>query len=126
MQRTYYYSDKIGKDYDGEEETRTPVSNPQQANLVGSKLADGSGLHVVTVDIDLPARLIESETPGHYHLFIDQPMTWDDYSTWLDVSSEIGLIERGYYNAAMKRGETFLATKPWKRSMSVGLAPNGA
>ena len=38
-----------------------------------------TGMHRPILDIDLPAALIPSSTPGHYHLYIDKPMEWDRY-----------------------------------------------
>lgn len=68
--------------------------------------------HKVVLDIDLPAKLIESSTPGHYHLFIDHEIPEHKYMALLDIMAECGLIERGYVYASKERGYTAVRL-PW-------------
>jgi len=68
--------------------------------------------HKVVLDIDLPAKLIPSSTPGHFHLYIDHEIPHNDYMNLLLALMKAGLIEPGYYNASLERGFT-AARLPW-------------
>lgn len=96
--------------YDTERVLDVPQS---EANLVTSQIA-GSDLHKPVIDIDLPAVLLPSSTPGHHHLFIDKPMSWETYVKLLDAMVEAGLVEPGYVNASVNRGYSSVRL-PWVR-----------
>jgi hypothetical protein len=93
------------------EEKRTPC-HPRhpEAVLVSSEVLHPGpeNLHAPTLDIDLPCMLVESSTPGHYHLYIDKAMPWEDYARLLNVLADVGIIERGYADASLRRGASFL------------------
>lgn len=90
--------------------------------LEPAKLADSNvicsdrddGLHIPMLDIDMPAMLLKSSTYGHYHLYIDKPMTWENYVKLLDVLAEVGILEPGYVGVSKRRGRTQLRT-PWTK-----------
>ena len=86
---------------------RADVKN---ANLVSSLLTDGR--HAPAIDLDIPIRLVPSSTPGHHHLYIDKALTWREYRIFLRALYKIGLIDRGYYWAAIYRRATFVRC-PW-------------
>lgn len=71
-------------------------------------------LHRPVLDLDVPCTLVESSTPGHYHLMIDHTMTWERYSALLVALAEAGLVENGYERAAARRGSTGVRV-PWFR-----------
>lgn len=85
-----------------------PVVPAGQGNLYESTLVDYPKLHAVTLDIDLPCHLVESSTPGHWHLYIDHAMTWDTYSHLLKALAAAGVINEGYCELSLKRGATHL------------------
>lgn len=91
-------------------------ANDDRAALVSSEsaCAELPDVHFPVLDIDFPCRLVESETPGHHHLFIDKAVTWDAYVGVLAALAAAGIIEPGYANASIARGATFVALKPWK------------
>lgn len=91
-----------------------PVVDIEQANTVSSQLALQPTMHAPCLDIDWPCGLIESSTPGHFHLYIDKPMTWAEYDKLLDVLVDVGIVEEGYRNASSQRGATHLRA-PWER-----------
>ena len=99
-----------------EKEQREVVSNAEEAtvvtSMVGQKL--GQGVHKPVLDIDLPVKLTESSTPGHYHLFIDKELTWGQYTKLLDALETCGIIEPGYRSASLQRGYTAVRV-PWVR-----------
>lgn len=86
------------------------------ATVITSQSADNPELHYVTIDIDHPCFLRESETPGHFHLLIDQghPLAWSQYEKLLDALANAHIVEPGYVRAAKARRMTRLALKPWK------------
>lgn len=106
------------------ESTRHEVDNEDEANLVGSLLtvepdpftrgAVEQKMHAPVLDLDFGARLVPSETEGHFHLYLDVEIPHRKYMKLLDALAEAGVIERGYAAASMARGQTFVATKPWK------------
>lgn len=99
----------------GEAEAR-PEADLGEADVIASQLLDENGqptgYHTIALDIDYPARLVPSSTPGHYHLYIDAPVAWDDYKIILDALGNAGVIEPGYANASIDRGATYLRL-PW-------------
>lgn len=72
----------------------------------------GNGMHAPVIDIDVPCTLVESTTPGHYHLYIDHPMTFDDFVLMLKAMAAAGVVEHGYAGAVQAQG--FAAVRlPW-------------
>mgnify|MGYP000944928908 CR=1 FL=1 len=108
--RTGQYS--VHDDY----EVREPH---EDYNLIGSTMgaqtfADTVDvLHMPALDIDHTCWVKPSQTPGHYHLFIDVPMTWENYAKLISVMGEVGILEQGYVDACMQEGASFVASKPW-------------
>lgn len=69
-------------------------------------------MHRPILDIDFPAELIPSTTEGHFHLYLDKPMTWKQYRKLLGVLAEVGVVEPGYAQASIERG--YSSTRlPW-------------
>lgn len=86
---------------------RVVTVDPDAANLIGSKL-DGytDGYHAPVIDIDVEVHLVPSSTPGHSHFYIEQPVTWALYVKLLEAMVECGIVEGGYLEAALRRGQT--------------------
>ena len=76
------------------------------ANLISSLLENG--MHAPAIDIDLPCHLVPSTNPGHYHLYFDKEMTWEQYEKLLTVMTEVGLVEKGYLDASRKFKQSYL------------------
>ena len=70
--------------------------------------------HRPVLDIDFPAALVPSTTPGHFHLYLDRALSWDDYEKLLRVLAEVGIIEQGYANVSIERRHTAVRV-PWIR-----------
>lgn len=91
---------------------RYEVADESDANLVGSRIKSsivpGLELHAPVLDIDLPCTLIESSTPGHFHLYIDKVIRWHDYKALIETLANVGIIEPGYADASIRRGQTFV------------------
>lgn len=117
LERTYWYEKNLGRQ--GYKQTK-PVPAPEMgANLVGSKMPMSGmetdygmpQLHLPVIDIDIPCQLLSSSTAGHYHLYIDKPMSWWRYKRLLKSLVKAGIVEKGYYKASLKCGQT-LVRKP--------------
>lgn len=70
--------------------------------------------HALVLDIDHPAWLVASSTPGHFHLYIDVPggIPWPDYVNLLNTLAKCGVIEEGYAGASIRRGHSDVRL-PW-------------
>jgi hypothetical protein len=83
------------------------------ANVYGSRVdpiypGDTQEWHAPALDIDFPARLLPSSTEGHFHLYLDKIMYWEDYAKLLRVMAEVGILEQGYVTASLERKMTCL------------------
>jgi hypothetical protein len=101
---------------DGKLNDATPCDE-EHANLISSLLAPHEGIdpfstsgdkHALTLDIDMEARLLPSSTPGHYHLFIDRVLSWEQYVVVLQALAFAGIIEDGYLRAALRQKQTYV------------------
>ena len=85
------------------------------SNVIGSRLKN-SEEHAPALDLDVPAFMVESSTPGHSHLFIDVKMSWRKYKKLLKVLGECGILEEGYVKASIARQGSFLRL-PWIKKL---------
>lgn len=85
-------------------------ANIDNAEVVSSEI--GEGLHCPVLDLDIASALVPSTTPGHYHLYIDQPMTWRKYKRMLKAMARAGVLEKGYVKASIRRKHTAVRV-PW-------------
>lgn len=99
---------------DYEDESRLATGDIDTANLITSRVDGFEDKHRPVIDLDLPAKLIPSTTPGHFHLYIDKDMTWSEYDRLLSVMVEVGLVEPGYVEVSRERGYTGVRL-PWVR-----------
>ena len=109
-ERLYYYSDSLnGSDHEPDAEDRK-TSTKEEANLISSLCDDG--FHKPILDIDFPCKLEPSSTEGHYHLYIEKPMTQAAYLNLVDALAAAGIVSKFYAKAARVRGATF-CRPPW-------------
>lgn len=112
----------FGNDYDGKGSTLT--DSLDEANVCTSLVAEDltwlygdQPRHRPVLDIDIPATLVPSSTPGHSHLYLDVELSWPAYQKLLDALAEVEIIEPGYAKASKARG--FSAVRlPWVRKPS--------
>ncbi len=101
-------------EYSGDEEERDVVVSKAAGNVISSRIVDsfdpatGEYMHAPVLDIDFPAALIPSSTPGHFHLYLDKPMTWTQYERILKALALGDVIEQGYREASRARKATFV------------------
>lgn len=112
---TIHHVNALGE-YQAEQDDRRATTRIDEAQVFSSlDPSDFLGeTHRPVLDIDVPAWLTPSSTPGHTHLVIDVPMTWDAYRKLLAVLVEVGILEDGYVGASEARGYTS-ARLPWVR-----------
>lgn len=82
-----------------------------EAILVGSatgRYSAAGPMHMPAIDIDFPCELVESSTPGHYHLYVDKEIPLVQYLAVLREMTNAGIVQRGFYRSAVRRGQTFL------------------
>jgi hypothetical protein len=61
-----------------------------------------------TFDLAVPARLVPSQTEGHFHLYLEKEVGWMDYERLLRAMTEAGFVERGFYAMTLRRGMSML------------------
>ena len=88
-----------------------PVGS-SEANIVTSEAVGELDGHKLLVDLDVPAYLIPSSTPGHSHLYIDVTTTSENLFRVLDALARAGAVEDGYAGASRARGYSALRL-PW-------------
>lgn len=114
-----------GEDYDPEDDGRYAVQDIEEAEAFGSLIREvgepdaldpfpeaPGRFHMLALDIDVPATLRPSSTPGHHHLLVDLDIPEEHLFEFLDAAVKIGLIEEGYAEVSKSRGETFVRA-PW-------------
>lgn len=82
------------------------VSDIRDANLISS--LTNWGTHMPAIDIDLPVHVLPSSTEGHFHLYIEHELTWKQYKELLAVMVKCGIVEEGYFKAALSSRMTLL------------------
>ncbi len=85
---------------------REEVVSGEDATLISSSI--GYDIHLPVLDIDYPAALVPSSTPGHFHLYLNREVTWDNYVGLLWALYKCGLIEEGFFKMSIARGQSFV------------------
>jgi hypothetical protein len=124
----YWWDNESSHDYGDGEPELIEVWDINEADLMTSEKhtsllkADQFGSaqkeHLVAIDLDVPAVLVPSSTPGHSHLLIDVTLPWHKYSALLNALEAAGIIEPGYNEISQKRKHTDLRT-PWTNKPGV-------
>lgn len=78
--------------------------------IVGVRRRDDA----VSVLMTARAFVVPSTTPGHGHLYVDHPTTWEAYQKLLNALVDHGILEPGYVGASEDRGWTCVRL-PWVR-----------
>ena len=70
--------------------------------------------HVLAIDLDIPATLVPSSSPGHHHLYIEtkEGIPHHRYMALLHALADAGVIEPGYAQVSIARGHSDLRL-PW-------------
>lgn len=81
-----------------------PKESYRDASIVLSSLPNGK--HKPCIDLDLDCRLVPSRTEGHYHLYINKEVAWEDYLQMLRAMQRCGVVQKGFVDAAAYRKYT--------------------
>lgn len=113
------YKDVNFEDYEDDTNYRSDTTDFDEAQVYSSQLRDYPDQHLIVLDVDVPAVLIPSSTPGHNHLVIapNQSLSWDRYEGLLFELMYCGVIEEGYYRASKDRRATCVRL-PWIKKPS--------
>lgn len=84
-------------------ETGDAFTNDVNGNWRASAASHLGHAHIPLFDLDIPASLTGSKTPGHYHLEIHALVTWRAYRRILKAMMKAGLIERSWYLMVKRR-----------------------
>lgn len=112
--RKMYYKETFSDGYGNDSEEYKEVSDVSDAKLYSSEVK-GTDKHAPVLDIDLPARLVPSSSPEHYHLYIEQLLSWRKYKKLLKAMSDAGIVESAYVKESINRGATFVRTPNTKK-----------
>ena len=80
-----------------------------------------TNLHRPVLDIDFQLFTVPSSTPGHFHLYLDKPMSWPKYKRLIDALADAGIIEGGYASVSIDRKYTSVRL-PWVTKKSQATA----
>jgi hypothetical protein len=69
------------------------------------------GMTSVGLPFRAPIELVPSSTPGHFHLYVEAPLAWDDYLALMRTMAEAGLLEPAWV-ALCERRRMALLRKP--------------
>lgn len=107
---------------------REKVASLDDANVISSQINpkytfDVEPRHKILLDIDYPAYLIPSSTPGHSHLYLDVPngVEHEDYMALLKLLGKMKVIEQGYAEVSIARGHSDLRL-PWVKKSDQPMA----
>jgi len=107
VKRLFWHKEVLFSSETPVDDGKDPVLVEQpDANLVGSLTDEGK--HMPLLDIDYDAQLLPSSTPGHFHLYLNKGVDWDKYQKVLIAMGEAGLIQKGFMDWSLKRGQSFL------------------
>lgn len=101
-------------DFAGDYTSKAKVVPLSEANIICSDHPTEDDTHRVVIDLDVPAYLLPSSTPGHSHLYIDVPISTDLLESLLITLADCGIVERGYADASIDRGYSAVRL-PWVR-----------
>lgn len=117
QQRLTFYSEAVD-DISKWPSPCRPETDRKKANLVGSLCPDG--MHMPAIDIDMPCSLVPSTTPGHFHLYIDKPMTFMEYKKFVKAFIDAGIVEPNVMKYMELNGMTTLRPKGVKKAPRAG------
>jgi hypothetical protein len=109
--RGMYKVEKLGWDWKNDPDIEKGYYEPceyGEANLIGSKTDLEENGHLPCIDLDLPAHLEPSTKPDHYHLYINKVVAWDKYVKLLEALHECGLINEGFKEMSIRRGQSYV------------------
>ena len=78
--------------------------------LISADLASGDHGGVDCIMLSKEAYTVESSTPGHFHLLIGHPISWEKYLVIMQAMLTAGILQQGYVDHAIERKAAFVRT----------------
>lgn len=105
-----FYRGKVSDSMDSDTEFEVHKNDRRvvrydEANLISS-LSSNTTWHRPIIDIDIPAALVPSSTPGHNHLYIDCLISSHAYGALLTALEAAGIVQGGIVRQFNLLGET--------------------
>lgn len=64
---------------------------------------DEGDQHLPVIDLDFPCRLVSSQTPGHFHLFLDGVLlSTAQHRLLLQVLAQVGICQQAWVNGSYR------------------------
>jgi hypothetical protein len=114
--RTFWYSHDLSikneplivslVQYRQKKTRRRVTSMSEIPNLISSRTTDGRQMPII--DLDFSFRIEESSTPGHYHLYLDQPIGRVKFVILMLVLWWCRCVEMGYAVWSIRRMGNFV------------------
>lgn len=119
--RTLHVANLADDDYEEGGGDRQATTDLSLANVVSSIDRDSVPgkrwtRHYPVLDLDIPAHLVPSTTPGHSHLYLDVPVSEDAFWKMCEALAEAGVLHSGYVSACRSRGYTSVRL-PWVKKV---------
>ena len=111
--RKTYKVEQLGVDWDPENDNEAGYREEvdyDKANLVGSKTDLEEDGHLPVIDMDMPAHLEPSTTPGHFHLYVNKVVPWDKYVNLLNAMRDAGLVSESTLRCPLSAGRLSFAS----------------
>ncbi len=107
-QREYYWRDNLGDSSEKDLADHGTLRLKDDANLVSSRVAGLNKQNMPILDLDFDCKLVESSTRGHYHLYLNKVISWDQYKPILTALHNAGLINTFWYESSLASKGTFV------------------
>lgn len=109
------YFDEEGKAWDrdtGKPYTRNlEETGPFDAQLISSRI--GPHQHRVILDLDMECELIQSSTPGRYHLYLNKILEEEQMDTLITTLVQVGILEDGIKKLQWDIDKELTLRLPW-------------
>jgi hypothetical protein len=98
----------IGSYITGTGQLKERVNNFWDDRTTETYLDKTAGTHRVLLDLDCQHVYAPTSTPGHGHLIIDVPQTWENLNKLLQLLGDMHILQYGFVDATKSRGESWL------------------
>jgi len=78
-----------------------PETDWDKINLIGSRVVGTMNRHRPIFDFDFPVTVVESSTPGRYHVYLHRQISWEQYEAILDAMEDAKLLNPGWVRSAV-------------------------
>lgn len=92
-----------------------------EGHLTSSEVQGTTSIHMPVIDMDYSIEAVKTPTDDHHHLYINKPITWRMYKRLLRALLKANLIEKGWFDNAMKEKKSLVFHPSWyqKKALDV-------